>query len=744
MNELAAPVWSHRIRRSTQDSLKDVISTLAVATSDEGTHLFAEIERLLPRYFPISSARIVMSTQLGWTCWDDQRALKQELALLHRSGRSIGERSIRLSDGLVFFPIRDDAIGMFVTHLPGSSLPEHELFVCARFLETAVSRSMSPPSGPSRQEIITAFSHVASTILKSGDLAEIFFNITQVANGQLSADICGLMLLDGDHLVMQRCVGNEAAATTTLRMKAGQGVAGRALQTREPCVVEDYLSADHISQDFFDLARAERVRSALAVPLYSQDEIIGVLEVWRRRPSVFTPDNIAELAALADLASLAIANTKLINSQKEAMRELEAAHATITARFDTNEMAAGLQTKLVTCVISDQGLTEIVHLAAEETGASIHVCDHKLEARACSGEHSLSVAELAKLRTQLAGVPRDEMSAQTVDLGASGATVLAQRLSAVSGQRGWVLLREPSVGRDAALMALASLSIAVALFDAKAQAATSVLSEKISSLLWDLVDAPKSVRILALEKLRELGKDFVAPTSIIMCGIDQASSEGRSGRSEWDFDARRLISEVLEQMNADRSATRLASFRGNEIAIVVASTDPKDVDTAARRIDAQIRQTLPSARCTVGISANRTDPLSLPEALREARLAKKVAELTSARRAIRFEEMGLLGLIMGLQEGVGFNDFATKVLKGIADEGQSQAATLRETLKAYLASNCNQRQAAEILDVHPKTIAYRLEKAEAISGLNLSSHEHRILYELALKVHDLGISTLKA
>lgn len=746
MNEpVATPVSPARVVRPGQGGLKDVISTLAIAAAGESSHPFAEIERLLPQYFPISSARIVIFTEAGWSYRDDRQDTVAELTLLRSMGKTIGERSVRLSEDLTFFPIRDNNVGLLVTLVPGAALPEHELFVCSRFLETAVSRSLSRPSGPSRQEIITAFSQVANTILKSGDLAEIFFNITRVAKSELAADICGIMLLDGDYLVMQRCVGNESAATASLRMKAGQGVAGRVLQTGEACAVQNYLSSSHISQDFFDLARAEQVRSALAVPLYSQHEIIGVLEVWRRRRSIFTPDNIAELAALADLASLAIANAKLINAQKQAMRELEAAHATITARFDTIENAADFQTKLVKCVIYDHGLPEIVRLAAKETGASVYVCDQKLEARAHSGDEAISASDLAKLRVELAAVSRDDMSAQTVRIGANGHAIFAQRLSAVSGQRGWALLVRPEGSRDSALLALASISITVGLFDAKAQAATSVLSEKFSSLLWDLIDAPKTVRTLAVEKLRELGKELSAPTSVILCGIDNPGKEARDSHSEWDFDVRRrFVGDLIGHENAGRSTTLLASFKGNELAVVLSATDPNAVDNFVRRLEELVRQTFPGARWAIGISANRLDPLTLPESLKEARLAKKVAELTSARRPFRFEEIGLLGLIMGLQEGVGFDGFAAKVLKTIADDTQSQSVTLRETLKAFLASNCSQREAAETMAVHPKTIAYRLEKIEKISGLSLRKHEHRILFELALKVHELGITTLRA
>ncbi|MGA2792892.1 MAG: GAF domain-containing protein [Roseiarcus sp.] len=135
--------------------------------------------------------------------------------------------------------------------------------------------------------------------------------ITHEAKTRLSADICGILLREGDAIVMQRCVGNLSAATAALRMCQGQGVAGRVLETRQPCSVEDYVKSDIISRDFFDLARTERVRSALAAPLISQDKVIGVLEVWRRKPSTFTRQHTAELVTLANLASIAIENVRL-------------------------------------------------------------------------------------------------------------------------------------------------------------------------------------------------------------------------------------------------------------------------------------------------------------------------------------------------------------------------------------------------------------------------------------------------
>ena len=93
-----------------------------------------------------------------------------------------------------------------------------------------------------------------------------------------------------------------------LRMRSGQGVAGRVFATREPCAIEDYIRSEVISRDFFDLARAERVKSALAVPLAVPGRSHRRSGGLATTTSQFTPQHTAELATLANLASLAIEN----------------------------------------------------------------------------------------------------------------------------------------------------------------------------------------------------------------------------------------------------------------------------------------------------------------------------------------------------------------------------------------------------------------------------------------------------
>ena len=64
---------------------------------------------------------------------------------------------------------------------------------------------------------------LAMRILKSRNLQEILLLITHETKQLLGADICGIMLREGDAVVMQRCVGNFSADTASLRAAAGGG-----------------------------------------------------------------------------------------------------------------------------------------------------------------------------------------------------------------------------------------------------------------------------------------------------------------------------------------------------------------------------------------------------------------------------------------------------------------------------------------------------------------------------------------
>jgi putative methionine-R-sulfoxide reductase with GAF domain len=128
-------------------------------------------------------------------------------------------------------------------------------------------------------EEVSVLRAVTEELSSVSDLDQVLLSITDGTLRLLDSDICGVFLRDGNELRMRSCVGNRVIDTARLRMRRGQGVAGRVFQTGEPAKVDEYLADETISGDFMSLAEQERCQSALAVPLRMEGALVGALEV---------------------------------------------------------------------------------------------------------------------------------------------------------------------------------------------------------------------------------------------------------------------------------------------------------------------------------------------------------------------------------------------------------------------------------------------------------------------------------
>ena len=98
-------------------------------------------------------------------------------------------------------------------------------------------------------------------------------------------------------------------------VKVGEGLSGTAIARREPVLVADVLT-DPIVAAWRPILVEEGYRSAIAVPLSPADgAVLGVLNVYRRRPGKWAKRDVKLLAGLADHAAIAIRIARLLAEQ---------------------------------------------------------------------------------------------------------------------------------------------------------------------------------------------------------------------------------------------------------------------------------------------------------------------------------------------------------------------------------------------------------------------------------------------
>ncbi|PYN82951.1 MAG: hypothetical protein DMD96_04450 [Candidatus Rokuibacteriota bacterium] len=110
-----------------------------------------------------------------------------------------------------------------------------------------------------------------------------------------------------------------------LALPKGEGATGRLAVTREPVQIPDIAAPDAYHGRLREVLLRLGHRALLAVPLISEDHIVGGLVVNRRQPGEFAPEVIELLRTFATQSALAIQNARLFLEIGDKSRQLEVA-----------------------------------------------------------------------------------------------------------------------------------------------------------------------------------------------------------------------------------------------------------------------------------------------------------------------------------------------------------------------------------------------------------------------------------
>jgi signal transduction histidine kinase len=145
------------------------------------------------------------------------------------------------------------------------------------------------------------------------DLDQLLDLILQKITEALEADRATLYLLDegSDELVSRIAQG---PGVRSIRIKAGQGLAGYVARTGRPLHVRDAYEDPRFNAEW-DMLSGYRTRSILAAPMRNHlGKTIGVVQVLNKKRGDFTDDDADILAALATQAAVSIDNSRLFMS----------------------------------------------------------------------------------------------------------------------------------------------------------------------------------------------------------------------------------------------------------------------------------------------------------------------------------------------------------------------------------------------------------------------------------------------
>ena len=179
-------------------------------------------------------------------------------------------------------------------------------------------------------EQLTALSEVSRAVSSTLDVEAVLDTIVSRASQLAGADGCSIYEYDeGSEQFHLRATHNlDAAFVEAIRavpLRRGEGLMGRAAETREPVEIPDITEPEAYRSGVRDALLRFGYRALLSVPLLREEQIIGSLSFNRKAPGAFPPEVIDVLKTFATQSALAIQNARLFREIADKSQQLEAA-----------------------------------------------------------------------------------------------------------------------------------------------------------------------------------------------------------------------------------------------------------------------------------------------------------------------------------------------------------------------------------------------------------------------------------
>ncbi len=148
---------------------------------------------------------------------------------------------------------------------------------------------------------------VADVVNTTLDLETTLRRVAELVRKVIDYEIFAILLLNEQRqeLYVRFSVGYPPEVADRLRVRVGQGVTGRAAETRQAVLV-----ADATQEDFY-LEAVPNVHSELAIPLIVKNRVIGVIDIEAREKDYFTEEHKRLLTLIASRMAVGIENARL-------------------------------------------------------------------------------------------------------------------------------------------------------------------------------------------------------------------------------------------------------------------------------------------------------------------------------------------------------------------------------------------------------------------------------------------------
>ncbi|MEE3420876.1 MAG: PucR family transcriptional regulator ligand-binding domain-containing protein [Lachnospiraceae bacterium] len=172
---------------------------------------------------------------------------------------------------------------------------------------------------------------------------------------------------------------------------------------------------------------------------------------------------------------------------------------------------------------------------------------------------------------------------------------------------------------------------------------------------------------------------------------------------------------------------------------VTANYSEEEMEHFTEKIRTYLATYLPAGNgYTISIGRSAKSIRCLRRSCRQAESMQAFMKKSArAPHVLLYEKLGIYKLLLGVDDADILADFYEKTLKPLSDYDDQNGTDLTELLWTYLQHNGSVKETSEELFVHRNTVNYKLDRAEQVLAMDLSTLNTRVQLTLAFMIRDM-------
>ena len=244
-----------------------------------------------------------------------------------------------------------------------------------------------------------------------------------------------------------------------------------------------------------------------------------------------------------------------------------------------------------------------------------------------------------------------------------------------------------------------------------------------------------------VQKLVQLAEIEIGKPSVCMVIFVESMHGNKQLRMRQEtVNFRDLLNRILELCEPEGSIAWGDHDMVGLIQNMGASAKPKVQSRAAQGAVSALVQRMetgiPGLKVIAGVSRAFTQWQDLPRAYQEALQAARIGGRVNGAGHYCYDEIGVYRILQQLIGQASTHEFVTETLGALLEHDQRRKPWMFRTLEILLDSDCS-KAAAGILDIHPKTLAFRLKRIEELLGIALDDPQERMKLSIAVALQKL-------